>query len=179
MAGLVTPTGWGSIASGIFNDIGSIASSIKNFATKKTAAQSAAQAAADKAQAAAINQAKLNATKAQTSKVKALSILENVKSFFSSHWYLFAIGGGIIIIFFLRHQLEGLFDIDTRKNKTPRRSSLRKRRASTTKTKTKSKSRGARTSRSSSGFRKKIHGKLYTSKRAWAAEMQRLRKKKR
>ena len=96
---------------------------------------------------------------------------ERVKLFIASNWMLLLLilSGGLLLFIFLPRLLnkEGVNERrSTRRRSLPRSVGMKK---------TTRKASGVS---GSGGFSRKINGKIYRSSKAWAAEMQRLRKKK-
>jgi hypothetical protein len=184
---LLGPMGWNDSITTAFNYLGQVASNAKLFLAKKTDEQKAAEKAEAAAQKAAIAEAELNKQKAFTRKIEAVAMLQSVWNYIIQYWYVFVIAGVILFIYLVRRPIQRMLNVrpaakrlKTKYKRKPRSRSVTKRKVTPRRVKSITRSKGASRKKASSGsFRRKIKGKVYTSKRAWAAEMQRLRKRKR
>ena len=176
-----TPLGWTTEANQAWQALGGLVASVKNYSSGATKANSDAQAAIAAQQKQAIADAKLAEQKTAAKKIQAAVMIQNVKAWSWSHWYIFAGAILIAILIALRNPIKRVLNFKAmpkRRKSRPRKRVMRVKRVS--KTRSRSTPRKTVTRRtSSSGFRKKLNGKVYTSPKSWGRAMQELRRKKR
>lgn len=153
--------GWTTGANKMFEQAGGLASGVKSLFSGKTKAERQAVKDAQTAQKEALNKAELASLGKTTKKLE-------VWTWVQTNWLYLTIGGGVLLIIILWRPLMRLFNI----KKKPSRS-----RPGRVKFVSKSKTRVTR-SKVNKGFKRKIHGKTYTSAKSWAHAMRELRRKK-
>jgi X-X-X-Leu-X-X-Gly heptad repeat protein len=165
MATLLKPGGWTETADTIYQGAGTLAAGVQTLVSGLTKKNRDAIKAEREAQASGLNAYELAEQKQATKKI---AIMTWVKT----NWLWLSIGGVILLLIILWKPLMRAFGFGRNTSGSSRRP-----RRSVSKSVSRSIGRPKRARKSSSTFKRKIHGKTYTSAKSWAAEMRRLRKK--
>jgi len=159
MPAILDYTGWTAGAKSMFEQAGGLASGVKLLFSGETKANRQAIKDAQAAQKEAINKAEVSSMNKNTMLIKAWAWIQE-------NWLTVILVGVGFILLILWRPLMRFFNVKKRV-KSPRRH-FRSVKKSVVRVKR---------SKLSSGFKRKIRGKTYTSPKSWAMEMRRLRKK--